>query len=178
LEPACGTGNFLVEILRRKLSIVERRYSKNQIEYERYGIAALFSIYGVELLPDNVERCKERLFKQFTHQHALLYKKVHSDFLKSAEFILDRNILCGDALSLKDKEGKAIIFSEWAFVKGSLVKRKDYVFEEIIPKEKNDLFQLGMVPDEHGKPTFIPGWIKEFPPTNYRELYLQHGAHE
>jgi type I restriction-modification system DNA methylase subunit len=55
LEPACGTGNFLVEILRRKLAIVEQRYGKNQIEYERYSIIAISSIYGVDLLQDNIE---------------------------------------------------------------------------------------------------------------------------
>jgi type I restriction-modification system DNA methylase subunit len=67
LEPACGTGNFLVEILRRKLAIVEKRYSKNQIEYERYSLIALSSIYGIELLPDNAITCRERLFGIFTH---------------------------------------------------------------------------------------------------------------
>lgn len=174
LEPACGTGNFLVEILRRKLSIVERRYSKNQIEYERYSIAALCSIYGIELLPDNVERCKERLFKQFTHKHARLYKNVKSDFLKSAEFILDKNILQGDALSMKtpDENGKPIVFSEWAFVNPRHLKRKVYVFKEIIPKDSHDLFQAHEISDE-GKLVFIPEWIKEFPYFLPRTLFTR-----
>src|ERR1035437_7489066 len=67
LEPACGTGNFLVEILTRKLEIVEKRYSKNQLEYERYAILALSSIYGVDILQDNVQMCRDRLLGIFTH---------------------------------------------------------------------------------------------------------------
>lgn len=178
LEPACGTGNFLIEILRRKLVVVERKYQRIQNDYERYAIAALCSIYGIELLPDNVERCKERLYKLFSHQYTTLFKKVNSDFLKSAEFILDRNILCGNALTLKDEKEKPIEFSQWAFVNPRQVKRKDYVFEEMMPKDEDNLFQSGMVPDEQGKPKFIPEWIREFPPTKYKELFLQDGVNE
>jgi len=170
LEPACGTGNFLVEILRRKLTIVEKRYSKNQIEFERYSIAALCSIYGVELLPDNVKECRQRLLGIFTHFYISNFKNAKSNFLQSAEFILSRNILCGDALTLKTPDEKQpIVFSEWAFVKGSLIKRRDFVFEELIPNNKNDLFQSNLRSDE-GKPAFIPKPIKEFQLTHFINL--------
>lgn len=169
LEPACGTGNFLVEILKRKLSIVEKRYAKNQIEYERYSFAVLCSIYGVELLLDNVHTCRERLFGVFTHYYATLFKKGESDFLRAAEFILNKNILCGDARTLRDKDGKPIVFSDWSFVKGSSVKRRDFVFEEMIPKDSHELFQAHLISDE-GKPVFIAEPIEEFPPTHF--LYL------
>ncbi|WP_304063639.1 hypothetical protein [Pedobacter glucosidilyticus] len=53
LEPTCGNGNFLAEVLRRKLEIVNSRYSKNQVEWERYSIMAVSSIYGVDILEDN-----------------------------------------------------------------------------------------------------------------------------
>jgi len=69
LEPACGTGNFLVEVLKRKLAVVENRYSKNQLEYERYAILALSSIYGVDILQDNVQTCRDRLLGIFTHYY-------------------------------------------------------------------------------------------------------------
>ena len=65
LEPACGTGNFLVEILNRKMEAVHRRHAKNQFEYDLASAQAVSSMYGVELLPDNVETCIERLFQQF-----------------------------------------------------------------------------------------------------------------
>ncbi len=63
LEPACGTGNFLVEILNRKLSVVERKYKRNQIEYERYAVLAISSIYGIDLMIDNICECRKRLFE-------------------------------------------------------------------------------------------------------------------
>lgn len=177
LEPACGTGNFLIEILRRKLAVVERKYRKVQNDYERYAFAALFSIYGIELLPDNVERCKERLYKLFTHQYTSIYKKVNVDYLKSAEFILDRNILCGNALTLKNEKEKPIVFSQWAFINPREVKRKDYVFEEMIPPDSHDLFDAHETSD-HGKPVFIPKWINEYPPTKFKELFQQNGVNE
>jgi hypothetical protein len=61
LEPACGDGNFLSEILSRKLAVVGRRYSKSQLEYERYAVLAVSSVYGIDILQDNVQKCRERL---------------------------------------------------------------------------------------------------------------------
>lgn len=170
LEPACGTGNFLIEILRRKLTIVEKRYSKSQIEYERYSIAALCSLYGVELLPDNAKECRQRLLGIFTHFYISNFKKAKSNFLQSAEFILSRNILCGNALTLKTPDEKhPIVFSEWAFVKGGLIKQRDFVFEEIIPNEKDNLFGAQII-EETGKHDFNPIPIKEYPLTHFLNL--------
>ena len=67
LEPACGNGNFLSEILSRKMRVVEQRYGKNQLEFERYSVVAVGSIYGVELLSDNAKECRERLFIIFNN---------------------------------------------------------------------------------------------------------------
>jgi len=175
LEPACGTGNFLVEILRRKLTIVERRYSKNQVEFERYAIAALCSIYGVEKMEDNTKECRQRIFGVFTHFYINNFKKVKTDFLRVAEFILRRNILCGDALSLQDSNKLPIVFSEWAFVMGSKIKRRDFIFEELIPKDAHSLFQSQEISDE-GNPVFIPRPIKEFPLIHF--LNLADGVNE
>jgi hypothetical protein len=175
LEPACGTGNFLVEILRRKLAIIKRRYAKNQVEYERYAIAALCSIYGVEKMEDNTKECRQRILGVFTHFYINNFKKAKADFLKVAEFILSRNILCGDALSLQDSGNKPIVFSEWAFVMGSKIKRRDFVFEELIPKDSHSLFQPHEISDE-GKPVFIPRPVKEYPLTHF--LNLADGANE
>lgn len=175
LEPACGNGNFLIEILRRKLIIVEKRYSKNQVEYERYAIAALCSIYGVEKLEDNTKECRQRILGVFTHFYINNFKKAKNDFLKVAEFILSRNILCGDALSLQDSNKNPIVFSEWAFVFGSKIKRRDFVFEELISEETTNLFIPHEISDE-GNPAFIPRPIKDFPLIHF--LKLADGSNE
>lgn len=170
LEPACGTGNFLVEILKRKLTVVENRYSKNQLEYERYAIIALSSIYGVELLKDNVQTCRDRLLGIFTHYYLNNYKKeIKPEFLKAAEFILSRNILWGDALSLKtpDEKAEPIIFSEWSAVNGSMIKRRDYTMANLLesqPMEGLNLFS------DLGDKAFIPTPVADYPLIHFLEL--------
>jgi len=170
LEPACGTGNFLVEILKRKLTVVENRYSKNQLEYERYAIIALSSIYGVELLKDNVQTCRDRLLGIFTHYYLNNYKKeIKPEFLKAAEFILSRNILWGDALSLKTPDDKAepIIFSEWSAVNGSMIKRRDYTMANLLenqPMEGLNLFS------DLGDKAFIPTPVADYPLIHFLKL--------
>lgn len=120
LEPACGTGNFLAEILARKLSVVKSEYGRSPIEYEKYSLLAVSSLYGVDIMADNVETCRERLFKQWDKQYrAVCKKECNDDTRKSVRFILSRNIVCGNALTLKcvdencnDTE-QDIVFSEW-----------------------------------------------------------------
>lgn len=170
LEPACGTGNFLVEILKRKLRIVENRYSKNQLEYERYAVLALSSIYGVEILKDNVQTCRDRLLGVFTHYYLNNYKKeIKPECLKSAEFILGRNILWGDALSLKtpDEKAEPIIFSEWSAVNGSMIKRRDYTMANLLesqPMEGLNLFS------DLGDKAFIPTPVADYPLVHFLKL--------
>ena len=102
LEPACGTGNFLAEILERKLLVVEARYGKSQLDYERYAILAVSSVYGIDILEDNVRQCRHRLFGIFDRDYSRLFKSHSSDDCReSVRYILERNIIHGDALSLK-----------------------------------------------------------------------------
>ena len=169
LEPACGTGNFLVEILKRKLTVVEQRYAKNQIEYERYAILALSSIYGVDILQDNVQICRDRLMGIFTRYYQKNYKELKSDFLRSAEFILSKNILWGDALDLRtpDESADPIVFSEWSAVNGSMIKRRDYTMHNLLqsqPLEGLNLFS------DLGDKAFIPTPIGDFPLTHFLKL--------
>src|SRR3954454_6579800 len=58
LEPACGSGNFLVEVLIRKLAAVERRYRKSEFDRRHQALHALMCTYGIELLDDNVRECR------------------------------------------------------------------------------------------------------------------------
>jgi len=99
LEPACGTGNFLTEILERKLRVVEARYGKSQLDYERYAILAVSSIYGIDILEDNVQQCRQRLFGIFDLNYLRLFKnKTNDNCRESVRYILERNVIHGDAL--------------------------------------------------------------------------------
>jgi len=160
----------LVEILRRKLKVVERRYLKNQLEYERYAILALSSIYGVEIQKDNVEACKNRLLGIFTHFYLKNYKKgAKSELLRVAEFILNRNILWGNALDLKspDEKDEPIIFSEWSLVKGSLIKRRDYSMANLVESRSFEGFNLF---SDLGDEAFISKPVSDYPLTHFLKL--------
>lgn len=168
LEPACGTGNFLVEVLRRKLNIVDSRFKKDQHSFEKNAVLALSSIYGVELLKDNVIECRKRLLTI-----ALNYYDVHFfstakvDFRNTIEFLLSKNIIQGDALTLMDIQGKKpIVFCEWSFLENR-IKRKDYTMIELFaskPIDGPNLFS------DLGDQAFIPTPVAEFPLTHFLKL--------
>ena len=106
LEPACGTGNFLAEILERKLRVVGERYGKSQFDFERYGILAVSSIYGIDILLDNVQECRKRLFNIFDTAYTRLFIVQTKEKCRAAvRYILERNIIHGDALSFKTVDG-------------------------------------------------------------------------
>ena len=168
LEPACGTGNFLVEILRRKLAIVENRYKKSQLEYERYAIIAISSIYGIDLLDDNIEECRHRLFEIFNKQYISFYKSNYKiECINTVKYILEKNIIKGDALSLKTQQNgnESIVFSEWSAVNGSMIKRRDFMLSFMLePQQQMSLF------NDDNKPYSIPEPVREFPLTHFLKL--------
>lgn len=163
LEPACGTGNFLVEVLRRKLNVLKTRYKNSQTEYEPYGISAIGSLYGIDIQLDNVEECRERLFSIFKKEYKSLFKgKVRKDYLGSVEFILNRNIIHGDALTLKQigLADEPIIFSEWSLVYRDQVKRRDFTMINLLdnqPMDEPNLFS------DLGDEAFIPTPCAAYP---------------
>lgn len=145
LEPACGDGNFLAEILLRKLEAAKRmavppkKKRPLPLEYEKQSVIAAASVYGVDLLMDNVLACRERLFEIWDKEYRKICKReVSEDCRKSVRFILSRNIVCGNALSLKtvDENGndteEPIVFSEWSFVLGNNMQRKDFRFDKLL----------------------------------------------
>lgn len=149
LEPACGDGNFLAEILRRKLAVVKKKYKKSKSDYEKFAVLAASSIYGVDILLDNVVTCRERLFAIWDKEYrAVCKKEVNEDCRKAVIFILEKNIVCGNALSLKkvDEKGndtvEPIIFSEWALVKGFYLQCSDYTFDKLLEGDEKprDIF--------------------------------------
>ena len=174
LEPACGTGNFILPVLEQKLSIIDKRYRRSQVEFERMTVVAVGSIYGIELLPDNAETCRQRLFDLFNELYTQRYKKRTKDSLRdSIRYVLERNIVVGDALSLKTVGNKPepITFSEWSLVHGSNIKRRDYAFHELIPNNEPDqgLF-ADMRLSDMDEPVFTPKPVKEYPITHILKL--------
>ncbi len=167
LEPACGNGNFLAEVLRRKLSVVEAKYKKSQIEYERYAVIAISSIYGVDILEDNAKECRDRLFCIFNKQYTNLFRAESKEECRSSvAFLLKRNILWGDALDFTNPVNKKpIVFSEWSAINGTMIKRRDYVFKFLVEQTH----QFSMFNDE-GKPTAIDDPVKEYPVRHFLKL--------
>ena len=167
LEPACGTGNFLVEILNRKLKIVKDRYKKSQIEFERNAIIAISSIYGVDILQDNAIECRDRLFGIFDRIYNSLYKTdCKEDCRASVKFLLRRNILWGDALDFTNPKTKEpIVFSEWSIINGSMIKRRDYVFKFLVEQSH----QFTMFNDE-GNPAAVDEPVKDFAITHFLKI--------
>jgi len=170
LEPACGTGNFLTEILERKLRVVEARYGKSQLDYERYAILAVSSIYGIDILKDNVHQCRQRLFGIFDQYYLRLFNsKTNDNCRESVRYIFERNIIYGDALSLKSMgdNPKPIVFSEWAPVNGSMLKRRDFTFHGLL--EHAAIKELPLFSDL-GEDVFIPTPEKEYPLTHFLKV--------
>ena len=179
LEPACGTGNFLAEILRRKLAKVEKTYRRSQSDYEKYAVLAVSSIYGIDILFDNVHECRERLFNIFKTAYTGLFKKKAKDrCLKAVHYILGCNIVHGDALSLKTvgDDPQPIVFSEWKPSIGNKFKRRDFAFHDLTRPEESgrkDLFaeQRGIVERDDGGQGFIPEPVRtDYKPVPYWEL--------
>ena len=107
LEPACGNGNFLAEILNRKLDVVFNRYGKSIAEYERYSILAVSSLYGVDIMEDNAKECRKRLYNIWNERYTQLWKSQADEKVQAAaRFIISRNILYGDALTMKRNDGE------------------------------------------------------------------------
>ena len=144
LEPACGNGNFLAEILDRKLTVVKKKYRRSVMDFEKNSLLAVSSLYGVDIMMDNVIVCRERLFKIWDKQYKAVCKKECSeDMRESIRFILSKNIVCGNALTLHevDENGNdtedPILFSEWGFVTGPQLSRSEYTFDEILKQNEN-----------------------------------------
>jgi len=126
LEPACGSGNFLVQILRRKLAVVELKYGKSDFEKGHYALFGLMCIYGVELLPDNIAECRDNLLEVFAGYLGL---NVCDDLYRAASFVLSQNLVHGDALTMLDSNHQPITFPEWGYLGKGKFQRRDFRFD-------------------------------------------------
>lgn len=178
LEPACGTGNFLTEILERKLSIVESRYGKSQLDYERNAIWAVSSLYGIDILGDNVTKCRQRLFEVFDQKYTRRFKKrTKRECREAVRFILEKNIVWGDALTLKTDgdNPQPIAFAEWSLVNGSMLKRRDFAFRELISEKGEKAPSLfsdrsQWLYSDLGDRVFIPSTLREYPLIHFMRI--------
>lgn len=164
LEPACGSGNFLVQILRRKLAAVEIKYGKSDFERRHYALLAVMCIYGIELLPDNIAECRANLLEVFAEYLAL---GPADDLHRAASYVLSQNLVHGDALTMRAWDGSAITFAEWGYLGKGRFQRRDFRFESLTQSSafsaEGSLFaQLG----KHE--IFTP--TKTYPPMTVGEL--------
>ena len=150
LEPACGSGNFLVQILRRKLAAVEHKYGQSDFERRHYALLALMCVYGIELLPDNIADCRANLLVIFA-EHLNLTNS--DDLYRAAFFVLSQNLVHGDAMKMRTRiEGcrscnpsgghgevsfmrqhtcQPILFAEWGYLGKGRFQRRDFRFDSL-----------------------------------------------
>ncbi|MDF7641313.1 SAM-dependent DNA methyltransferase [Bifidobacterium sp. ESL0784] len=164
LEPACGDGNFLVEVLNRKLSVVIQKYGKIQLEYERHLFLAISSLYGIDLMSDNVKECQNRLAQIAETQYKAKFKsQTRKAVVDSIQFVLSKNIVCGDALSMTSDKHEPIVFPEWSLVTGSKVKRRDFAFDSLVNTATNEpTFDMVEHMDTDSMGKIIPTPIKDY----------------
>ena len=164
LEPACGSGNFIVQILKRKLAAAELKFGKNKFERRHYALLALMCIYGIELLPDNIAECRANMLDILAEYLDL---DESDDLYRSASHVLSVNLVHGDALTMLTQEGQPITFAEWGYLGKGKFQRRDFRFDTLTHSSafsaEDDLFsQLG----KHE--IFMP--IKTYPPMTVSEL--------
>lgn len=164
LEPACGSGNFLVPVLRRKLTAVQTRYGRSDFEKKHYALFAVMCIYGIELLPDNAQECRENLLETFNDY---LENGIHDQWSRAAQAVLAVNVVQGDALTMTGADGGPIIFPEWAYLGKGKFQRRDYRYDSLTQRAsfKGTLWDLL---EEHE--IFTP--TKSYPTMSVQEIAL------
>lgn len=176
LEPACGDGNFLAEVLRRKLLSVDKKNACNRLKWERDAILAVCSLYGIDLLADNIAACRERLLKLVTGAHATRFEtSLPDEATRATVYILSKNIVQGDALTFRTADDKPIVLSEWSPLNGMLLKRRDFTYEHLL--EDSRVASLPLFSDM-GENVFVPTAVGDFPPCHYLKVPDAEAPHE
>jgi hypothetical protein len=164
LEPACGSGNFVVQVLRRKLAAVEMKFSTSDFEKRHYALFGLMCIYGIEQLSDNIAECRANLLEILAEY--LKLEESHAVY-RAAAFVLSQNLVHGDALTMRTSIGDPIVFAEWGYLGKGKFQRRDFRLDTLTLSaafsEEGSLFA------ELGKhEIFTP--IKTYPPLTVTEL--------
>ena len=164
LEPACGSGNFLVPILQRKLATVEQKFGKSTFEKRQYALLALMCTYGIELLADNIAECRANMLEIFAD-----YLNLESDdeLYQAAAYVLAQNLVHGDALTMHTHSGQPITFAEWGYLGKGKFQRRDFRFDTLT--QMADFSQEGTLFADLGKhEIFTP--TQSYPPMTASEL--------
>lgn len=123
LEPACGSGNFLIPILQRKLAAVELKFAKSDFEKQHYALLALMCCYGIEILADNIAECRSNMLDVFA---AYLNIDETDELYRAAFFVLSLNLVHGDAMTMKDMTQQPISIVEWGYLGKGKFQRRDF----------------------------------------------------
>ncbi len=162
LEPACGSGNFLVPVLRRKLSTVHVKYRRSEFEKRHHALHALMCTYGIELLADNVAECQQNLLNTLFEY---LGTGSPDEWFAAARVVVNANIVHGDALSMTTSSGEPIVFAEWGYLGRARFQRRDFRYDALTQRSSTKGTLLGKL-EEHD--VFIP--TRTYPSMSVVEL--------
>ena len=164
LEPAFGSGNFLVPVLQRKLAAVEAKFGRSDFEKGQYALLAIMCTYGVELLPDNIVECRASLLEVFAEY---LNLDETDELCLAASYVMSQNLVHGDALTMRTHDGQPMTFAEWGYLGKGKFQRRDFRFEALT--QMSAYSQEGALFAHLGKhEVFTP--LKEYTPITVREL--------
>ncbi|MEZ6069489.1 MAG: hypothetical protein R3C10_04265 [Pirellulales bacterium] len=168
LEPACGDGNFLTEVLRRKLATVNKRNAKSRDRWQRDAVIAVTSLYGIDLLGDNVAACRERLRVVVDEAHQATFGEPLPEAVTAAiAFILTLNVVQGDALSFLSADGGPIVFPEWSPVNGQMLKRRDFRFDHLLEHQRMKSLPLF---SDLGEEVCLPEPVRDYRACHYLQV--------
>lgn len=170
LEPACGSGNFIVQILRRKLAAVELKFGKSDFERQHYALLGLMCIYGIELLADNIAECRANMLEVFAEY---LNMAEADDLYRAATHVLSENLVHGDALTMRAIDGQPIHFAEWGYLGKGKFQRRDFRFD-VLTGSSAFSAEGSLFADLGKHEIFAP--IKAHPPMTVRELATLQGG--
>ena len=164
LEPACGSGNFLLPVLQRKLAAVELKYGKSSFERRHYALLALMCIYGIELLADNIAECRANVLEVFAEY---LNLDESDELYRAAFYVLSQNLVHGDARTMRTHDDQPITFAEWGYLGKGRFQRRDFGLASLT--QTSTLCAPGMLWADRGKhEVFTPE--KTYPPMRVGEL--------
>lgn len=172
LEPACGSGNFLVRILQRKLAVVELKYGKSDFEKRHFSLLALMCTYGIELLEDNIAECRANMLEILSDY---LNLEEADDLYRAAAYVLSQNLIHGDALTMRTEDGQSITFAEWGYLGKGKFQRRDFRLDMLAQTstfgKEDDLFgHVGMHDIYAPMRTYPPMTMSELADSATRQL--------
>jgi len=162
LEPACGSGNFLVPVLRLKLEAVRARYGRSNFEKRHHALLALMCVYGIELLADNTAECRANLLEVFVRY---LGVEPSDPWRRAAERVLAANVVQGDALSMTAADGSPIVFPEWGYLGKGRFQRRDFRYDNLTERAS---YQGTLWDHLEENEIFTP--TKRYPPMTAEEI--------